>query len=81
MYIAIMYSCKIKEGRRGRYHLVVRLVQLVSITTKVMRSNPVHGEMYLIQHYVIKFVSYLRQVGDFLLVLRFTSLIKLTATI
>ena len=25
---------------------------------------PAHGEVYLIQHYVIKFVSDLRQVGD-----------------
>ena len=31
-----------------------------------MSSNPVHGEMYLIQHYVIKFVGDLRQVGGFL---------------
>ena len=37
----------------------------------VVSSNPVHGEMYLIQHYVIKFVSDLRQVGGFLQVLRF----------
>ena len=27
------------------------------ITTKVVSSNPVHGEVYSIQHYVIKFVS------------------------
>ena len=37
-------------------------VQSVSITTKVLSSNPVHGKVYLIQHYVIKFVSDLRQV-------------------
>jgi hypothetical protein len=43
--------------------------------------NPVHGEVYLIQHYVIKFVSDLRQVGDFLRVLRFPPPIKLFATI
>ena len=41
------------------------------ITTKVVRSNPVHGEVYSIHHYVIKFVSYSRQVGGFLRVLRF----------
>jgi hypothetical protein len=41
-------------------------VQSVPITTKVVSSNPVHSEMYLIQHYVIKFVSHLRQVGGFL---------------
>ena len=40
-------------------------VQSVPITTKVMSSNPVHGEVYSIQHYVIKFVSDLRQVGGF----------------
>jgi hypothetical protein len=38
-------------------------VQLVFIITKI---NPVHGRVYLIQHYVIKFVSDLRQVGCFL---------------
>jgi len=32
-------------------------VESVSITTKVVSSNPVHDEVYLIQHYVIKFVS------------------------
>ena len=31
-----------------------------------LNSNPVHGEVYSIQHYVIKFVSDLRQVGGFL---------------
>jgi hypothetical protein len=28
--------------------------------------NPVHGEVYWIQHYVIKFVSNMRQVNGFL---------------
>jgi hypothetical protein len=40
--------------------------------------NPVHCEVYSIQHYVIKFVSDLSQVGGFL---RFPPPIKLTATI
>ena len=44
-------------------------------------SNPVHGEVYSIQHYVIKIVSDLRQVIGFLLVLRFPSPMKLTAMI
>ena len=39
------------------------------ITTKVMSSNPDHGEVYSIQHHAIKFVSVLRQVGGFLWVL------------
>jgi hypothetical protein len=43
----------------------------VPITTKVVSSNPVHGEVYSVQHYVIKFVSELRQLGGFLQVLRF----------
>ena len=38
-------------------------VQSVPITTKIVSLNPVHGEVYLIQHYVIKIVSDLRQVG------------------
>ena len=44
-------------------------------------SNPFHGKVYLIQHYVIKFVCDLRQVGSFPRVLRFSSTIKLTAKI
>ena len=38
----------------------------VPITTKLVSSNPERGEVYSIQHYVIKFVSDLRQVGGFL---------------
>ena len=36
------------------------------ITTKVVSWNPINGEMYSMQHYMIKFVSDLRQVGGFL---------------
>jgi hypothetical protein len=46
-------------------------MQSVPITTKVVSLNPVHGEVHLIQHYVIKIVSDLRHVGGFLWVLRF----------
>ena len=56
-------------------------VQLVSITTKVVSSNPAHLEVYSIQYYVIKFVIDLRQIGGFLRVLHYLSLIKLTAMI
>jgi hypothetical protein len=52
----------------------------VPITTKVVSSNPVHGEVYSIQHYVIKFISDFRQVGGFLRVLWYPSPLKLTAT-
>jgi hypothetical protein len=39
--------------------------------TKVASSNPAHAEVCSIQHYVIKNVSGLRQVGGFFRVLRF----------
>jgi hypothetical protein len=55
-------------------------VQSVPITNKVVSLNPVHGEVYSIQHYVIKFVSDLRQVGIFLRVLLFPPPINMTAT-
>ena len=48
------------------------------IITKVVSSNPVHGKVYSIQLYVIKYVDDLRQVGGFLW---FPLPIKLTATI
>ena len=48
------------------------------IITNVVSSNPAHGDVYSIQHYVIKFVSDLRQVGGFLRLLRFPPPIKLT---
>jgi hypothetical protein len=56
-------------------------MQSVPITNNVVSSNPVQGEVYSIQHYVIKFASDLRQVGGFLRVLRFPLPIKLTVTI
>jgi hypothetical protein len=40
-------------------------VQSEPITTKIVSSNALHGEVYSIQHYLIKFVSDLRQVGGF----------------
>ena len=49
-------------------------VQSVPIATKVVSSNPVNGVVYLIQHYVITFVS------GFLRILRFPP-IKLTSTL
>jgi len=32
-------------------------MQSVPIITKVVSSNPIHGTVYPIQHYVIKFVN------------------------
>jgi len=55
--------------------------QSVPFTNKVVSSKTVHGEVYSIQDYVIKFVSDLRQIGGFLVVLWFPSPIKVTSTI
>ena len=41
-------------------------VEPVHITIKIVSSNPVHSEVYSIQHYVIKFVSDLQQIYGFL---------------
>ena len=53
-------------------------MQSVPIITNVLSSNPAHAmcARYTIQHYVIKFVIDLLQVGGFLLLLRFPSSIK-----
>jgi hypothetical protein len=51
------------------------------IINVIVSSNPIHGDVYLIQHYVIKFVSDLLQVSGFLRVLWFPPLIKLSTTI
>jgi len=53
-------------------------VFILTALSVFLRLNPDHGEVYLIQHYVKKFVSDLRHVDDFL---RFPQPIKLTATI
>jgi hypothetical protein len=55
-------------------------VQSVPITTNVVSTNPTHGKVYSIQHYVIKFVSDMQQISGFLRVLQFPPPIKLTAT-
>ena len=41
-------------------------MQSVPTITNVVRSNTTHGQVYSIQHYVIKFVSDLRQIGGLL---------------
>jgi hypothetical protein len=85
-FVAPPISSRLKVERTNTGWLIVNVmlqlpVQSVPITTIVVSSNPVHGEVYLIQRYVIKFVSYLRQVGGFLREPRFPPPIKLNATI
>jgi len=62
-------------SRRGRDRTAVGFtityVQSVPITTKAVSSNSVHGKVYSIPHYVIKFVSDLQQVCGFLRVVQF----------
>ena len=65
---------------KGHHHLQLP-VQSVPITTKVVSLNPIDGNVYSIQHFLIKFVSDLLQVSYFLRVLQFPPPIKLTATI
>jgi hypothetical protein len=72
--------------RRGLDRMVVGFtttlpMEPVLITTYVVSSNQGSGEVYSIQHYVIKFVSNLRQVSGFLRVIMFPPPIKLTARI
>ena len=71
----------LENKRIGKLVFYIILIFLVPITTKVVSSNPAHGELYMIQHYVIKFVSNLWQVCGFLWVLRFPPSIILTAMI
>jgi hypothetical protein len=42
-------------------------VQSVIITINIVSLNLAHGEVYSIQHYMIKFVSDLQQVSGFLI--------------
>jgi hypothetical protein len=60
--------------------MVVGFTITYAISANVVSSNPVYGEVYLIQHYVIKFVSNLRKVCGFLQALQFPP-IKLSAMI
>ena len=74
----------LERGPRGSDRMVVEFTTtcaIMPITTNVLSSNPVLGDVYSLHYYAIKFVSDLRQVVGFLRVLRFPPLIKLSATI
>jgi putative component of membrane protein insertase Oxa1/YidC/SpoIIIJ protein YidD len=45
--------------------VIVVVLQLVLQLSNVVNSNPAHGKVYSIHHYVTKCVSDLRQVGGF----------------
>ena len=65
----------------NRSHVSTFVYCCHSYTTKVVSLIPVHGKVYTMQHYVIKFVSDLRQISGFLRVLWFPPPIELTVTI
>ena len=70
------------EGHHGHDRMVDGCTTTFAINAyhaKVVSLNPTDGEVYLIQHYVIKFVSDLCQASGFFRVLRFPPQIKLTA--
>jgi hypothetical protein len=64
-YFQVM-ACQVIKDIGAAVVMIVWLLDLqlpfqsLSVTTKVVSSNPGHDKMYLIQHYVIKFVSDLR---------------------
>ena len=75
--IVVLYHAITEQGGgcRGRDRIAVGFTttmyicnQCLYITTKIVSSNPAHGKVYSIQHYVIKFVSDFRQVCGFHLV-------------
>ena len=71
-------------GRRGRDRMVVGFKTTYAISGSAYHHWCCEFESrsgWGVQHYMIKFVSNLRQVGGFLRVLRFPPPIKLTTTI
>jgi hypothetical protein len=69
------------RGSRSRDRMVVGFTTTCAISAYHHYSREFEPCSYSIQHYVIKLVSDLRQVGGFLGVPRFPPPIKLTATI
>ena len=79
--VAIETNC-IFQGRRGRDHMVVVFTTTYAISAYHHRCCEFESRSGRgVQYYVIKFVSDLRQVDGFLMVLRFPTSIKLTAMI
>ena len=69
-----------KKGRRDCDRMVFRFTTADAInayiTTKGVKLNPAHGEMYLIQHYVMKFVNPNPQVSSSLLLYKATPVMR-----
>ena len=72
-----------RKGRRSRDSMMVGFITAYAISAyhhQRCEFESRSGDVYSIQHYVMKLVSDLRQVGGFLRVLRFPPPIKLTTT-
>ena len=69
--INLQEKCIIIINTSNVHKLFCFLLAALDITTKVVSSNPTHGKVYWIQHFVIKLVSDLWQVPGFLWVLLF----------
>jgi len=68
-------------GRRGRDRMVVGFTSTYTISAYHQCCEFESRSGRGVQHYVIKFVSDLQQVGGFLRVFRFPPPVKMTATI
>jgi hypothetical protein len=71
----------LSRDRRGRDRMVVGFTTIYAISAYhhwCCEFESRLGEVYSIQHYVLKYVSDLRQICDFLRVLQFPPSIKLT---
>jgi hypothetical protein len=76
LLVSLNFSYKVwpavEDFMRLKFQFTVRpknlicIAQSMSITTNIVSLNPAHGKVYLIQHYVIKFVSDLWQISGFL---------------
>ena len=74
----------IAKGCCGRDHMIVGFTTTYAISAyhhQCCEFESCSSKVNSIQHYVIKFVSDLQQVNGFFRVLRFSSPIKMTATI
>jgi hypothetical protein len=57
LFCAYMYDSSVFQNFKIFIHILLP-IQSVPITTDVVSSNHAHGEVYSIQHYVIKFINH-----------------------
>ena len=53
----MIIQCKCMLNQSQRKYYVTSATPLALADVKVLSSNPIHGKVFLIQHYVIKFIS------------------------